>query len=417
MGKTLAEKILSEKSGVDAKAGNIVVADVDVTLGQDITAPIAIEQFKACGFKSLVRPESCVIFPCHNAPAINQERSNSCIMVSSFAKEMGAQLWDAGSGTCHEVLNEYYVSPGDVVVGADSHTTMAGGLGAFGAGVGSTETAIIMALGQTWFRVPQSIKVWLNGSFQKGVYAKDLALHLCGIFGSNGANYKSLEFSGAALTGMTISDRLTIANMGVDMGAKTAIFPSDDTTREYLEAQGRGQKYRPLEADDDAQYERVIEIDITEIEPTVSKPHLMSNIAPARELKGTRVQQVLIGTCTNGHIEDLEVAAHILKGKQRHPDTRLLIAPASRQVFSKALAAGYIQTFHEAGAMVLVPGCGPCPDGFHGALGDGEVGLYTANRNYKGRHGNPNAFVYLGSPATAAATALRGEITDPREVL
>jgi 3-isopropylmalate/(R)-2-methylmalate dehydratase large subunit len=417
MGKTLAEKILSEKSRIDARAGNIVIVDVDMTFAQDVTAPITIQQFKAGGFKNMAYPERCAFFIGQAAPSHSFRRANMFNAARNFAKETGARLWDTGEGLCHQLIAEHDASPGDVIIGADSHTTTLGAMGAFSSGVGSTDAAVIMALGQTWLRVPQSIKVLISGLFQKGVYAKDLVLHLAGVVGSEGAGYKALEFGGDALASMTIADRLTIASMGVEMGAKAAIFPSDEITQRYLEEQGRGEKFQPLNPDDDAQYERVIHIDLAELEPTVSKPHLVSNTALARELKGTKIHQVAICGCTNGRFEDLEVAATILKGRRRHPDTRLIITPASRQVLAKLLSAGYLQTFFEAGAMILPPSCGPCAGDTQAAVGDGEFCLTTTNRNFKGRLGNPNAFIFLASPATAAATAIHGEITDPREVL
>jgi 3-isopropylmalate/(R)-2-methylmalate dehydratase large subunit len=264
--------------------------------------------------------------------------------------------------------------------------------------------------------VPESFKIDLSGKFGPGVGAKDLILYLIGSIGADGATYKALEFAGDGLNNLTMSDRFTVANMAVEAGAKVGLFPSDKATQEYLKAQGREKDYQPLAADQDAVYERTIEIDLGAIEPMVAKPHQVDNTAPARELKGTRIQQVFLGTCTNGRLQDLATAAGILKGKQRHPDTRLVVAPASSQVLLEAIAAGYIETLLEAGAIILPPGCGACLGLHQGALGDGEVCLSTANRNFQGRMGNPEAFIYLASPATAAASAIRGEITDPREV-
>jgi 3-isopropylmalate/(R)-2-methylmalate dehydratase large subunit len=416
MGKTLSEKILSEKSRADAKAGDIVISDVDITFIQEITAPVAIEQFKVGGFKKLARPKTCSVFVGQSAPSHSTGRANLQNLSRRFARETGATLWETGEGNCHQLLAEHYAAPGLVIVGADSHTTTHGAFGAFASGAGSTDTAVIMALGQTWLRVPESMKVLLAGRFQKGVYAKDLVLHLAGLVGSEGANYKALEFEGNALMDMTMADRMTVSNVAAEMGAKVALFPADDMTREYLTTQGRGHTYHSLQADADATYQRTIELDLAKIEPTVSKPHQVYNTCLARELKGTKIQQVSIGSCTNARIEDLEIAAAILKGKQRHPDTRLIITPASRQVYAKALAADYIRIFFEAGAQILPPCCGPCGGDSEAALGDGEVCLSTSNRNYKGRLGNPNSLIYLSSPATAAATAIRGEITDPREV-
>ncbi len=417
MGKTLSEKILSKTSKVDAKAGDIVITNVDVTFIQEITAPVTIDQFKEGEFKSLAFPEKCCVFVSQSAPSHSYGRANLQNMSRRFAKETGATLWETGEGVCHQLLAEYYAAPGLVIIGADSHTTMHGAFGAFAAGVGSTDTAVIMALGQTWLRIPESIRVMVRGRFQKGVYAKDLVLHLAGLLGSEGANYKALEFGGNGLAEMRMPDRMTVSNVAAEMGAKVALFPADDMTREYLTTQGRGHAYHSLQADADATYQRTIELDLASIEPTLSKPHQVFNTAPASELKGTKIQQVSIGSCTNGRLEDLEIAAAILKGKKRHPDTRLIITPASRQVFAKALEADYLRIFFEAGALILPPCCGPCGGDSEAALGDGESCLSTSNRNYKGRLGNPNSFIYLGSPATAAASAICGEIADPREVL
>lgn len=270
---------------------------------------------------------------------------------------------------------------------------------------------------KTWFRVPETIKVICSGKFQKYVYAKDLILHLIGLIGADGATYKALEFAGETVDNMPIGDRLTIANMAVEAGAKVGLFPSDETTRKYLKAQGRENLYKPLAADAGAVYERIVNIDVSKLEPTVSKPHTVDNTALAKDLKGTKIQQVAIGTCTNGRIEDFKIAASILKGKKRHPSVRLLITPASRTVLKQMIKEGYAEILLDAGAMILPPGCGSCLGLHQGVLGDGESCLSTANRNFKGRMGNPNSFIYLGSPATAAASAITGEITDPREVL
>jgi 3-isopropylmalate/(R)-2-methylmalate dehydratase large subunit len=283
--------------------------------------------------------------------------------------------------------------------------------------MGSSDVAVVMGLGKTWFRVPESIKVEVSGAFQKGVSGKDLILHLIGMLGADGATYKSLEFGGKTVTSMSISQRFTIANMAVECGAKVGLFPADNSARDYLTAQGRPNDYQPISPDVDAIYEKTIKINAAKLEPTLSKPHTVDNTALVRELKGTKVQQVFIGTCTNGRLEDLAVAASILKGKKNHAGLRLIVAPASRRIMLDALSANYIQTLIEAGAVLLPPGCGPCLGLHEGVLGKGEVCVSTSNRNFKGRMGNPEAFVYLASPATAAATALTGEITDPREVL
>jgi len=417
VGKTLAEKILSAKSGSEAKAGDIVIAKVDLVFVQDATGPLAVRQFQAAGFKHPANSLKAAFFLDHAAPSPGHELSNDHVLLRDFARETGSLLYDVGQGVCHQIVAESLAKPGDLIVGADSHTVTAGGLGAFASGMGSTDIAVTLGLGKTWFRVPESIKVVLSGWFPDGVYAKDLILYLIGRIGADGATYKALEFSGDAISNMSIPERLTIANMVVEAGAKVGLFPADEVTRDYLSTQGRKSHYQPLFPDGDAVYEQTINISLAELQPTVAKPHTVDNIALAKELKGTKIHQVFIGTCTNGRLDDLAVAARILKGKKIHPETRLLIAPASRGVLIAAIEAGYIQTLLEAGAIVLPPGCGPCPGLHQGVLGAGETCLSTANRNFRGRMGNPEAFIYLGSPATAAATALKGEITDPREVI
>jgi len=417
MGKTLAEKILSEKSGSDAESGSIVIAEVDLVFAQDTTGPLTIRQFQSSGFERLANPAQSVLFIDHAAPSPNSLLSTDHILLRQFARQTGCHISDVGDGVCHQIVAESLAKPGDVIVGADSHTVTAGALGAFATGMGSTDIAIAMALGKTWFRVPESIQVAVSGNFSKGVYAKDLILHLIGRLGADGATYKALEFSGDAIDAMPMSERLTIANMSVEAGAKVGLFPADKITRDYLASQGRGDQYRSISPDADAIYEQTISINLSSLEPTVSQPHTVDNIVLAKELKGTKIQQVFIGTCTNGRLEDLAIAASILKGKRHHPETRLIVAPASRRVLLAAIEAGYIQTLVEAGAVILPPGCGACLGLHQGVLGDGESCLSTANRNFKGRMGNPNSFIYLGSPATAAATAITGEITDPREVV
>ena len=416
MGKTLAEKILSEKSGGDAKAGDIVIAKVDLAFVQDTTGPLTVRQFQNSGM-SLANPGRTVLFIDHAAPSPNANLSNDHIFLREFSRQSNCILSEAGEGVCHQIVAESYACPGDVVVGSDSHTVTAGGLGAFATGMGSSDVAVAFGLGKNWFRVPETLKIEVTGDFQKGVYAKDLILHLIGKIGADGATYKSLEFSGDTVKKMSMAGRFTIANMTVEAGAKVGLFPADEKTKEYLEGEGRGNNYRPLAADADAEYEKIFEIDAAKLEPTVSKPHTVDNTALAKELKETKIQQVVIGTCTNGRLEDLAVAAGILKKKRPARGLRLLIAPASRSVLLDAIAMGYIAELVEAGAIILPPGCGPCLGLHQGALGDGEACLSTANRNFEGRMGNPKGFIYLASPATAATSALMGEITDPREVL
>jgi 3-isopropylmalate/(R)-2-methylmalate dehydratase large subunit len=417
MGKTLAEKILSEKSGTDGKAGDIVIAKVDLAFAQDTTGPLTVRQFQSSGMGKLANAKRTILFIDHAAPSPNANLSNDHILLRDFSRQSGCILSEVGDGICHQIVAEAYARPGDVVVGADSHTVTAGGLGAFATGMGSSDVAVAMGLGKNWFRVPESFKIEVTGEFQKGVGAKDLILHLIGKIGADGATYKSLEFHGGAIKKMSMSGRFTIANMAVEAGAKVGLFASDETTKKYLKAEGRGKDFKILEADADAIYEKTIKIDAHKLEPTVSKPHTVDNTALAKDLKGTKIQQVVIGTCTNGRLEDLAVAVSILKGKKPAKGVRLIIAPASRRVILAAIEKGYIKTLVEARAMILPPGCGPCLGLHQGALGDGEACLSTANRNFEGRMGNPKSFIYLGSPATAAASALKGEITDPREVM
>ncbi len=417
MGKTLAEKILSDHSCSDARAGDMVVGRVDLVFVQDTTGPLTVSQFQASGLKGLFNPKKVVLFLDHAAPSPNTTLSNDHLLLRQFARETGCIISDVGAGVCHQIVAESFAGPGDVVIGADSHSVMAGGLGAFATGMGSSDVAVAMGLGKTWFRVPETIRVVLSRRFPRGVYAKDVILHLIGRIGADGASYKSLEFGGDTVDRTPVSQRLTMANMAIEAGAKVGLFASDDATRDYLASHGRAGDYRPLSPDADAVYEQTIEIDVSALEPTVSRPHTVDNTTTARELKGTKIQQVFIGTCTNGRLEDLAMAARILKGKRCHPETRLIVAPASRQVLLEALRAGYIRTFVEAGAAVITPGCGPCLGLHQGVLGNGEACLSTANRNFQGRMGNPESFIYLASPATAAATAIKGEITDPREVM
>ncbi len=417
MPKTLSEKILSEKSGTDAKAGDIVIAKVDLAFVQDTTGPLTVRQFQSSGMGKLANAKRTVLFIDHAAPSPSASLSNDHILLRDFSRKSGCILSDVGDGVCHQIVQEAYARPGDVVVGADSHTVTAGGLGAFATGMGSSDVAVAMGLGKNWFRVPESFKIEVNGDFQKGVSAKDLILHLIGLIGADGATYKALEFHGSAIKKMSMSGRFTVANMAVEAGAKAGLFAADETTHEFLKSEGRVNDFKPIEADADAKYEKKIKIDAAKLEPTVSKPHTVDNTALAKDLKGTKIQQVVIGTCTNGRLEDLAVAAGILKGKKTAKNVRLIIAPASRKVLLQAVEKGYIKTLVESGGAILPPGCGPCLGLHQGVLGNDEACLSTANRNFQGRMGNPKSFIYLASPATAAASALKGEITDPREVM
>lgn len=417
MGQTIAEKIISKHVGHDVKVGELVIAKVDVAAVQDGTGPLMCNEFKKLGKDKLANPERSILFIDHAAPSPRKELSNTHTVLRDFAKQYGAVLSEVGDGVCHQRLVETYVNPMEILVGADSHTCTSGALGAFATGMGSTDIAVAMALGKTWLKVPATFKVEVNGEFPKGVYAKDLILHLIGTIGADGATYKALEFSGSTIDNMDMADRFTIANMAVEAGAKAGLFPTDEKTKTFLEERGRGDKFVEVKPDEDAVYERVIKIDASQLKPTVSCPHTVDNTKTVDELKDVKVNQVFIGTCTNGRIEDLRVAAEILKGKKVNPDVRLLVAPASRDVFKQALKEGLIEIFVDSGAAIVTSGCGPCVGVHAGILGDGEVCLATQNRNFQGRMGNTKGFIYLASPAVAAYSAIKGYIADVREVL
>lgn len=415
--KTITEKILSAHAGRDVRAGDIAVVDVDVVMAQDGTGPLAVSQIKKLGFNKVANPVKSVFFIDHAAPSPRKELSDSHKVLRDFAKESGARLSDIGEGVCHQILVESYVCPGDVVIGADSHTCTSGALGAFATGMGSTDIAVGFALAKTWLLVPQTIKVNFNGKLGKGVYAKDLIIYLIGKITADGATYKALEFSGSVSRGLAIEDRFTISNMAVEAGAKAGIFAADEITNRYLEQSGRAGCFKEIKADEGAKYEAEINIDCTEVEPMISMPHTVDNTVSVSKINHVKVDQVLIGTCTNGRINDLKIAAGILKGRKIADGVRLIVVPASRSVYLEALRSGIIETLTESGAAVISPGCGPCVGVHQGILGDGEVCLSTQNRNFKGRMGNPDAFIYLSSPATAAWSAVKGFIADPREVL
>ncbi len=410
MGLTLAEKIISEHAGKTVHAGELVIAKVDVCAVQDGTGPLTVQEFKKLGKKELKNPERTILFIDHASPSPRKELSNTHMVLREFHKEYGAVLSDVGAGVCHQRLIESFVNPAEILVGADSHTCTSGALGAFATGMGSTDIAVAMALGKTWLKVPATYKIVVNGSFKEGICSKDLMLYLIGRIGADGATYKALEFCGETIENMSMSERFTLANMAVEAGAKCGLFIADEKTRAFLKEHGREDKYKQILPDADAVYEKVIEINAEEIPHIVSCPHTVDNTRPVSELKDVKVNQVFIGTCTNGRIEDLRTAAKILKGKTVHPDVRMLISPASKQVFQQALKEGLIDIFVDANAAILAPGCGPCVGVHAGILGDGEVCLATQNRNFQGRMGNTKGFIYLASPYVAAYTALRGHI-------
>lgn len=411
MGLTLAEKIISEHAGKTVHAGELVISKVDVTAVQDGTGPLTVQEFKKLGKDKLYNPERTIIFIDHASPSPRKELSNTHVVLRDFHKEYGAVLSDVGAGVCHQRLVETFVNPGEILIGADSHTCTSGALGAFATGMGSTDIAVGMALGKTWLKVPATYKIVVSGKFKKGVCSKDLMLYLIGTIGADGATYKALEFTGDTIDSMTMSERFTLANMAVEAGAKCGLFIADEKTKAFLEERGRGDKFRQILPDSDAEYERLIEINAEDVPHTVSCPHTVDNTKDVNELGNVKVNQVYVGTCTNGRIEDLRTVADILRGKQVHPDVRMLISPASKDIYKQALKEGLIDIFVDANAAVLPPGCGPCVGVHAGILGDGEVCLATQNRNFQGRMGNTKGFIYLSSPYVAAYTALNGYIS------
>ncbi len=417
MGQTIAEKILSAHADRQVKPGELIITNIDAVMVQDGTGPLAINEFEKLNKSKLFNPERTILFIDHAAPSPVKELSNSHIVLREFAKKYGAVLSEIGEGVCHQRLVESFVNPGEVLLGADSHTCTSGALGAFATGVGSTDIAVVMALGKTWLKVPATYKIVLNGKFSKGVYAKDLILYLIGLIGADGATYKALEFSGDGAENLSMSERFTISNMAVEAGAKAGLFETDEKTLEYLKEKGRGELFKEIKADKDASYERVINIDLSEVKPMISCPHTVDNTKEIDKMDKVEINQVFIGTCTNGRIEDLRVASNILKGKKVKDGVRLLVAPASRQVFLQALEEGLITTLVESGASIVTSGCGACVGVHAGILGDGEVCLSTQNRNFQGRMGNSKGFIYISSPATAAYSAIKGYISDVREVL
>lgn len=419
MPSTLAEKIIGMRVRHDVKPGELVLTSVDKAAMQDTTGPLAVKQFNAMGFKKVKNPENCFIFLDHCSPCPTKEQANDHITLRDFAGKYGVRIHQIGEGVIHQLLLERYLSPGDIAVGSDSHTCMGGALGCFATGMGSTDVAVAFALGKTWLRVPEAIKFNLNGKLQKGVYSKDIILYIIGLIRSDGATYKSMEFSGSLVGKMDLEDRAVLSNMAVEAGAKCGLFPSDINTKKYLSEMKRGRVFVEIQPDDGAEYERTINIDVSKLEPMVSLPHTVDNVRPIshKDCKGIKVNQVFLGSCTNGRLRDLETAAKILKGKTIHKDVRLIVVPASRKIFLDAMKKGVLKTLVEAGAAVQNPGCGPCLGVHQGVLGDHEICVSTSNRNFKGRMGNPNSGVILASPATAVASALTGILMDPREVL
>jgi 3-isopropylmalate/(R)-2-methylmalate dehydratase large subunit len=413
---TLAERILSLHSTKgELRPGEFVEVDTDLVLANDITAPLAIEEFRRMGAKKVFNPQKVVMVSDHFVPAKDISSAEQDKMMREFSRSQNIIYFPPGRGIEHVILpEEGLVLPGYVVVGADSHTSTYGALGAFACGMGSTDIAYAMALGKIWMKVPSTLKVLYHGKLSKWVGGKDLILYTIGKIGVDGAIYKALEFWGEAVRDLPMDDRFTMANMAVEAGAKVGIFPPDKVTTEYV---GEKLKYPLLSSDEDAEYERVVEFDTSLIEPQVSFPSSPGNAKPISKVGNIEVDQVVIGSCTNGRLSDLRVSAAIIKGKKTHPHTRLIIIPGSQKVYLESLKEGIIEAFIEAGGIVSVPTCGPCLGGHMGVLASGEICIATTNRNFVGRMGSPKSEVYLASPAVAAASAILGRIGSPDEVL
>jgi 3-isopropylmalate/(R)-2-methylmalate dehydratase large subunit len=383
----------------------------------DLTGPLAVEAFKRIGVSHVWDNKKVVVILDHQVPAESVKAAELHKMLRAFAKEQGVKFYDVGrGGICHQVMPEKgHVLPGTVIVGADSHTCTYGALGAFATGIGSTEAAAVFATGKIWLRVPETIKVDVEGKFHPYVTPKDLILTIIGKVGADGATYKAVEFTGSAIRGMSMAGRMTLCNMTVEMGAKNGIVEPDETTRKFLE--GRTNKpFEALKSDADAAYEKAFEFDLSGVEPTVACPSSVDNVKPASELSSVAVEQAFIGSCTNGRIEDLRLAAKVMKGKTVKDGVRALVIPASQEVYKQAVKEGLVEVFTDAGAIVCGSACGPCLGGHIGLLAAGESCVSTSNRNFIGRMGSTEASVYLASPATVAASALTGRITDPRTV-
>ena len=417
MGMTLAEKILSEHAGKKVRAGEMVVVPTDLVYAQDGTGPLAARKIEEMGFEKVFNPKKTIFFLDHAAPSPRFELSNDHNFLREFAERTGCLISEVGNGISHQVVAEKEVKPGDVVIGADSHTCTGGALGAFATGVGSTDAAVAMAIGKIWLRVPETIRVVVKGRLPLGVYGKDIILHLIGKIGAAGATYKALEFVGDTIEHLEMAGRMTIANMAVEAGAKVGIFPSDEITRAWLDRMGRPKDFKKLTSDPDGLFEKVIEIESETLQPTIACPHQVDNTTTIDRIGEVKVDQVYLGTSCNGRLEDLQIAANILKGKKIHPKIRMIVTPGSRLVYLEALKDGTMETLIEAGALAMPPGCGACVGLHEGVLGDGEVCLATQPRNFKGRMGSPTSSIYLGSPAVAAATAIEGRIADPRKYL
>jgi len=419
MGMTITEKILcAHTDHQEVRPGMLINAKVDIALGNDITAPIAIAEFRKTGAAKVFDKDKVVLVPDHFTPNKDISSAEQSKILRDFAREQGlTYYYEVGEvGVEHALLPEQGVAlPGDLIIGADSHTCTYGALGAFSTGVGSTDFAAAMLTGEAWFKVPETIKVVFHGSLNKWVSGKDLILHLIGLIGVDGALYRALEFCGETVPRLTMADRFTIANMVVEAGAKNGIFAPDRVTKDYVEKRAK-RDYKFYASDRDAEYAQVIEIDVTQIEPQVAFPHLPSNVRGISKVGDVKIDQVVIGSCTNGRIEDLRAAAEILKGKKVAPYVRLIVIPATQEIYRQAMKEGLLEIFVDAKAAVSTPTCGPCLGGYMGILAKGEKAVATTNRNFVGRMGHTGSEIYLANPAVAAASAILGRIAGPDEL-
>ena len=420
MGMTMTQKILARAAGVEScRAGELLMCKLDLVLGNDITAPVAINEFVKMGATKVFDPAKIALIPDHFVPNKDIKSATMAKQMRDFARAQKiVHYYEVGRvGIEHALLPEQgIVAPGEVIIGADSHTCTYGAVGAFSTGVGSTDMAVGMATGECWFKVPEAVKVVLKGKLKPWVSGKDIILHLIGEIGVDGALYQSLEFTGEGVKEIGMDGRLTIANMAIEAGAKNGIFPVDDVCKAYL-AERVSRPWTAFEADEDAEYAKVVEIDLDALDMTVSLPHLPENTKPARECADLAIDQVVIGSCTNGRISDMRVAAQILKGKKVAPYVRCIVIPGTQQVVKTCLEEGLVDIFIDAGAIFTMPTCGPCLGGFCGVLADGERAVSTTNRNFVGRMGHTGSEIILASPAVAAASAIMGRVATPEEVM
>ncbi|MDB4349815.1 3-isopropylmalate dehydratase large subunit [Omnitrophica bacterium] len=416
-GKTIAEKILSSHSKRDVRAGDIAICGVDFCFGQDGTSSIIIDSFKKLGKARPFNKRAFYMVIDHSAPSPSIGVSRIHQKMRRFSIDTGVGLYDIGEGVCHQLIpEEGQVVCGDLVLGADSHTCTYGAINVLSTGVGSTDLAITLASGKNWFLVPETIKIIISGRVPKGVYSKDIILHIIKMFGANGCTYKSVEFYGDTIKDLSVDARFTISNMAIEMGAKCGLMEADYKVMRWVKKHSR-KKPKPVKADKAARYAMAEEVDASKITPQVARPHAVDNVEDIDRIKGVKINQAFLGTCTNGRLEDLRIAASVMKDRKVHKDVKFIIAPASKKIYLAAIKEGLINRFVESGGTVISPGCGPCVGTHCGIPADNEVVISSANRNFKGRMGNPTAFIYLGSPATVAASALEGKIADPRRYL